>query len=98
MVRENDIILGGASGKSYWDWLYVKYLWVDTKMRGRGIGSMLMAEIEKVALKRKCIGIHLNTFSFQAHDFYIKNGFRVFGIVDSHPKGHKRYFMSKSLV
>ena len=42
--------------------------------------------------------IHLDTFDFQAKDFYLKHGYEVFGVLDDCPKGHKRYYMKKVLV
>ncbi len=39
--------------------------------------------------------IHLDTFDFQAKDFYLKHGYDIFGILDECPQKHKRYFMKK---
>ncbi|WP_423236642.1 hypothetical protein [Clostridium chromiireducens] len=33
----------------------------------------------------------------QAKDFYLKNGYEVFGELDNVPLGHKRYYMKKIL-
>ncbi|WP_419727432.1 hypothetical protein [Terrisporobacter petrolearius] len=51
----------------------------------------------KIAKEEKCNLIHLDTFDFQAKDFYIKNGYEIFGVLDECPKNHKRYFLKKSL-
>ena len=40
---------------------------------------------------------HLDTFDFQARDFYLKNGYDVFGLLDDCPEGHTRYYLSKHL-
>jgi len=40
---------------------------------------------------------HLDTFDFQAKDFYIKNSYKIFGVLENCPAGHKRYYFSKSL-
>jgi hypothetical protein len=39
--------------------------------------------------------LHLDTFDFQAKDFYVKHGYEVFGVLEDCPEGHVRYFMKK---
>ncbi|VYU00842.1 Uncharacterised protein [Clostridium tertium] len=41
--------------------------------------------------------IHLDTFDFQATDFYIKYGYKVFLVLDCSPMEHKRYYMKKNI-
>ena len=41
--------------------------------------------------------IHLDTFDFQAKEFYKKQGYVVFGKLDDCPENHCRYFMKKLL-
>lgn len=41
--------------------------------------------------------IILDTFDFQAKNFYIKQGYEIFGILDNCPEGHKRYYMKKNI-
>lgn len=41
--------------------------------------------------------VHLDTFDFQAKDFYLKNGYEVFGVLEDCPKGHKRYYLKKNI-
>ena len=96
-LKSGDAILAGAECASAWDWMHIKLLWVEESDRRKGYGSKLLKLIENEALKRKCYGIHLDTFSFQAKDFYLKSGFRIFGEIDNHPQGHKRYYLSKNL-
>ena len=45
--------------------------------------------------EKGCHLIHLDTFDFQAKDFYIKHGYEVFGVLDECPKKHKRYYLKK---
>ena len=49
------------------------------------------------ALLLGCRSAHLDTFSFQAPDFYKKLGYRVFGAID-YPPDHRRFFLQKRLV
>jgi len=65
--------------------------------RGQDLGSQLLNKIE---LEAKAIGttlVHLDTFDFQAKDFYLKAGYEIFGVLDDCPKGHQRYYLKKKL-
>nr|WP_276509068.1 hypothetical protein [Streptobacillus felis] len=41
--------------------------------------------------------MHLDSFEFQGVEFYLKNGFEIFGILEDSPKGYKEYFLKKVL-
>jgi len=90
-------IVGGLILENYWKESYVELLWVSAKMRGRDIGTHLIAEAEKLARRRGSRLLHLNTFSFQAPRFYEKLGFRRFGAMHGSPKGASRYFYVKRI-
>lgn len=96
-ARINDEIIGVAMGESKYDWLILQYLWVNELHRDKGVGSDLMRQLDQLALRRELYGIHLDTFEFQARSFYEKMGFMVFGELEHHPQGFKRYFMKKTL-
>jgi len=40
----------------------------------------------------------LETASFQAREFYEKQGYEVFGELDDFPKGHTMFYMKKVLI
>lgn len=91
-------IIAGINSKMYcWNCLYIDSLWVDTVFRKEGIGTKLLNEVEKIAIKRGCKLIHLDTFDFQAKDFYVKQGYEVFGVLNDCPENHKRYYMKKNI-
>ena len=90
-------ITAGLDGYAYGGWLFVHYLWVHSDLRRRGIGRGLIAEAERRAFVLGCHSAHLDTFSFQAPDFYKKLGYRVFGAID-YPPDHRRFFLQKRLV
>ena len=94
---ENDAIIGGLWGESYYDWLFINFLIVPDIFRKRGVGSALMKKAEEIAANRGCLGIRLDTFSFQAPAFYEKLGYRRHGRLVNHPKGHERIYYFKDL-
>lgn len=95
---ESGVPVGGAVGYGAFDWVYVELLYVPAELRGQGHGTRLMQAVEDFARARALIGIRLDTFDFQARPFYEKLGFTVFGTIDDHPRGGRRYFMSKRLI
>ena len=56
-----------------------------------------LKHVEKIAKQNKCHLAHLDTFDFQAKDFYLEHGYSVFGVLENAPKGHSRYYMKKDL-
>lgn len=94
---EDGEILGGALGNTWGLWLYVSDVWVDPSLRGKGYATKLMTAIEQLAAQRGCLNSYLDTFSFQARPLYEKLGYKVFGTLENHPKGHSHYFLKKTL-
>lgn len=94
---EGEIIAGINSRMYCWNCLYIDSLWVHMNYRKNGLGRMLINEVEKISKDKGCRLIHLDTFDFQAKDFYLKLGYEIFGVLDECPENHKRYFMKKVL-
>ena len=95
---KNGNIIAGVLSKMYcWNCLYIDALWVQDEHRKEGLGSKLLKEVEKIAKEKGCHLIHLDTFDFQAKDFYIKYGYEIFGVLNDCPQEHSRYFMKKSI-
>ena len=90
-------VLGGVIGITYWDWLYIDLIWLPEEYRGRGYGHRLLTLAEEEVRQRGTKHVYLDTFSFQAPDFYKKHGYRVFGELNDFPAGHQRYFLTKEL-
>jgi GNAT superfamily N-acetyltransferase len=88
-------ILGGLWARTFFNWTFVELLIVPEEMRGCGLGASLLAQAEAIARERGCVGIYLDTFSFQARGFYEKYGYGLFGQLDNYPDDEKRYFLSK---
>ena len=88
---------GGLWAVSAYDWLIVEMIFIPPTLRGQGLGAQLMARAEEVAAERGCIGIWLDTFSFQARGFYEKLGYSLAGTIEDHPIGGARYFLAKRL-
>lgn len=91
-------VLAGVNSLLYcWNCLYIDILWVKEGFREKGYGSVILREVETIAKEKGCTLVHLDTFDFQAKDFYLKHGYEVFGVLDDCPIGHKRYYMKKKI-
>jgi GNAT superfamily N-acetyltransferase len=88
---------GGLIGNMYSRWLHIDLLWVAEETRGRGLGSQLLATCEEQARARGCKHSWLDTFSFQAPDFYAKRGYVAFGVLEDYPPGERRFFLRKAI-
>ena len=101
MVRlkhpETGALIGGLYAERYYGWLFVRYLAVPKALRGQGWGTRLLQMAEARARECGCIGLWLDTFSFQAASFYRQHGFESFGQIDHYPPGHERVFFQKRL-
>lgn len=77
--------------------LAINLLFVDENHRNKGLGSLLLNKVEEEAKETGVELIHLDTFDFQAKEFYLKHGYEVFGTLENCPHDHERYYMRKNL-
>lgn len=94
-VANKDSAYGIAYGKVLYDWCHLEFLFVNEPSRKQGLGRALLDRIETWGLKNGYLGMHGDTFSFQALPFYLKCGWTEFGKIEDHPSGQTRYFIQK---
>ncbi|MBR6216529.1 MAG: GNAT family N-acetyltransferase [Spirochaetaceae bacterium] len=94
---ENNSIIAGILGGTYWGWLHIDILWVAEKCRKQGIGSKLLKAAEEEAKKRGCHSVHLDTMSWQAPEFYKKHGYKIISELENIPAGNKKFHLIKEL-
>lgn len=70
-------VLGGAVGRTWGENAELLQLWLEESQRGKGLGAALLQQFEAKARTRGCTTFYLETFSFQAPDFYRKHGYQV---------------------
>lgn len=95
--REGDYIAASARGVTNMGLVEIRGFWVDTDIRGRGIGSAMMSALETEAIQRSCTKAALDTYSWQALAFYRRLGFVEYGCL-AYPNGTSRHYMAKDLV
>jgi GNAT superfamily N-acetyltransferase len=90
-------ILAGITGFCWGNCLRINILWVREDQRGQNYGTQLLQAAEVEGRTRGCHLAFLDTHSFQAPGFYIRQGYAVFSVLDDYPAGYKQYFLKKEL-
>ncbi len=94
---DGDEVQGGLLAAIWGGVMYIRVLWVARALRGKGHGQRLLAAAEQRAIERGCRHVFLDTFSFQAPDFYVKQGYEIYARADDWPVGHAHFFLRKAL-
>lgn len=97
-LRDGDgRIHGGITAFAFSDSIHIALLWVSDELRSQGYGSLLLEAAEDKAIKEKLQYAFVDTFDFQAADFYSKHGYELIGKIDQALLGHSRLFYRKKL-
>ena len=90
-------VVGGASGRTSLGLLFLDLFHLPETLRGMGIGTEVLRRFEEEGRRRGCRSAVVYTISFQAPQFYERNGWVRFGEVPCDPPGTSRIFLSKAL-
>ena len=97
MDENRRIIAGFAGGVDGWNGTDIDALWVEEEYRDQGIGSQLLAELEREVKENGVDVMFIEAFDWNV-GFFKKNGYeRVTGMLEDYPKGHVMYCMEKPL-
>lgn len=94
---KDEVVQAGVRFVLAFEWLFVHWLWVADAYRRHGIGSQLLGAAETAAREHGCRAAYLDTFTFQAPEFYKRLGYREVGRLNDFPPGQSRIWFSKSL-
>lgn len=97
ILDEKGTIVGGCSGCHMYGSTYIDALWVEQALRGKGYGKALMLEAEALANKSDTHFMTVNTFDWEALDFYKNLGFYVEFERKGFDKDSIFYFLRKNL-
>lgn len=98
VIKEGETIIAGISAMIFpWGILFIDVVFVDDNHRNKGLGSSLLQKVEAEAKAMGATVSNLNSFDFQAKDFYLMQGYEIFGVLEDSPKGHNLYFLKKNL-
>ena len=91
-------VVGGVLARSWGKSSDVLIIWVDESHRGTGLGRRLMERTEEEACRRGGTLIYLDTFTFQAPEFYEKLGYQEDLRIGGFPDGIEKVHFSKRLT
>lgn len=94
---ETSHIQGGLLAWLDVDSIYIDLLWIDETLRNQGYGSKLLTAVENEGIKKGFRYCTVDTFGFQAEDFYLKNGYEQIGEIKNYIRGYSRLFFRKWL-
>ena len=86
-VRDGGRIVAGISGWTWGDCCELQSLWVEPSLRGRWLGTRLLAAAEAEAAARGCTQTVHFTYDFQARRLYEWAGYELVGRVEDFPSG-----------
>lgn len=97
-ANNDDDLIGGVSATLWGGCLEIKYIWVSEELRGSGVGSQLLKKLESVVKAKGCRKIILDTYSFQAPEFYAKQGYEEYQSIEGYSDGTvAKHFFKKDL-
>lgn len=96
-IEEDAEILAGIVASSLFDTVEVEYLCVRKECRGKGYGRQLLEKVEEQAKEAGIRRIFLNTYSFQAPEFYKKMGYHQLFEIDPAFKSYSQFYFVKEL-
>ena len=91
-------VQGGVDGHIMWRRLFIKTLWLPESLRGRGLGTRLMAATEAEARSRGCLGMWLTALGDHPRHFYLRLGFVTIGELHDYVGGQSLYTLEKTLT
>ncbi|MBT3260952.1 GNAT family N-acetyltransferase [bacterium] len=78
LIRDNnEKLIGGIVARAIYKEIHVEDLWVDEKYRGQGYGKQLLDKVWEKFSNQGYDNLNLDTYRFQAPDFYQKYGFKL---------------------
>jgi GNAT superfamily N-acetyltransferase len=91
-------VIGGAVGRTWGACGELQQMWVDERWRNEGVATHLMALWERGAAERGCTLLYLETFSFQAPDFYLRLGYERSLQIEGFAPSISKFVMIKRLT
>ncbi len=90
--------IAGLYGKIIFSVININYLWVSELYRYQGLGKALIQKVEIEAKNNGADKLFVETYTFQAVEFYLKLGFKEVGRYIDYPKsGIDKVMFQKSV-
>jgi GNAT superfamily N-acetyltransferase len=97
-VRDGTRVVAGGAGRTEYRRLFVGHLWVAEELRGNGVGSRVLAELEAEASKRGCEDSMIETLDDRVAQLYSRLGYKLLAKVPNYVGPFNRHIMLKSTL
>ncbi|WP_163020017.1 GNAT family N-acetyltransferase, partial [Pseudomonas viridiflava] len=74
-LTEDSLLMGGATGRTEFQRLFVNFLWVDQQWRGTGLGAEALHKLEALAIERGCVDSIIETLDDGVASWYQRIGY-----------------------
>lgn len=96
--EENGNLIALLHAQQVLENIHIKALVVEPDYQKQGLGASLLAELEEKAMAEGASSVTLSTKSYQAKDFYLKQGYEIYASLEDVPqKGITKYHFIKRL-
>ena len=96
-VFDRTALIGGVTGRVEFERLFVQYLWVEEARRNCGLGTELLARIERAASEMHCSDVLVETLSDRMAAMYRRLGYNTMGQIANYIPGYTRHVLLKRL-
>lgn len=76
-IEQNGEVVAGITAWAFGSDVHIDTLAVDESQRRKGLGGQLLAHVEEQAKRNGCTTASVDTFSFQAPEYYPAHGYEV---------------------
>lgn len=90
-------IVGAIMGSATLNMFFISHLFVEEKMRNKGIGTKLLSAMETYALQAGCNILRLNTLNKKTHAFYLNAGFEETACIADYMDGFDLVYYHKQI-
>jgi GNAT superfamily N-acetyltransferase len=95
LKNDSGKVVGGIQAFMGTESIYIDVLWIEGSLQKQGYGTKLLDTAEQEAVKNGCVFSAVDTFDFQAEEFYLKKGYERIGELKNCWLGHSKLFLKK---
>lgn len=81
LVKEDGVLIGGVTGRTEFQRLFVNYIWIDDQWRSLGLGTACLNRLEALAIERGCVDALIETLSDETAQWYSRCGYVLIALL-----------------